>query len=244
MNIRKILDIVYPNCFSCLICGREIFEDDTYFCDKCYYGLEKIEGNICKRCSDPIVNGDYCEHCKGRDFFCSRILSPFVYDGYLKYAVHEIKFSGKRYLAEFMGAYMAKRFLTEDIKCDVVMPVPLCDERLKKRKYNQAGLIAENFCQITNLPLDSNSLIRAKNTPPQARLTFKERRENIMGAFKVIDKLNVKGKTILLVDDVYTTGSTINECAKALIKAGAKKVFAITAGHTVIKQERNEIVED
>jgi ComF family protein len=126
----------------------------------------------------------------------------------------------------------------------MVMPVPLCAERLKTRKYNQAKLIAEKFCQITNLPLDATSLVRTKNTPPQAKLTFKERRNNIIGAFKVVDRSKAKDKIILLIDDVYTTGSTINECAKLLIKAGAKKVFAITAGHTVVKEVRNETLEE
>lgn len=243
MNIRKILDFVYPSGFSCLICTREIF-DDRFVCDECYKTLPHLSGNLCKRCSDTIVSGDYCEHCKGKDFFCSKILSPFVYDGFIKMSVHGLKFSGRKYLAEFLGTYMAKKFLSEDIKCDIVMPVPLCEERLRKRKYNQASLIAEKFCEITNLPLDITTLARAKNTPPQAKLTFKERRENIIGAFKVIDKLKVKGKTILLIDDVYTTGSTLNECAKALMKAGAKNVIAITAGHTVLEKQDNEIVED
>lgn len=226
------------------MCSREVFDDNAFLCDECLSTLDKLEGNICKRCSNPIVTGDYCESCKGKDFYCSRILSSFVYDGYIKQAVHGLKFSGRKYLAEFMGTYMAKTFLASDIKCDVVMPVPLCEERFKKRKYNQAELIATKFCKITNLPIDTSSLARAKNTPPQAKLTFKERRNNILDAFKVVDKSKVKNKTILIIDDVYTTGATINESAKALIKAGAKKVFAITFGHTVVEKEENEIVED
>lgn len=244
MNIRKILDFIYPSGLSCIMCSKEIFEDNSYFCEDCYKNLPHLEGNLCKRCSDPIVSGDYCEHCKGKDFFCSRILSPFVYDGFIKMSVHELKFSGNKFFAEVLGTYMAREFLKHDTKCDIIMPVPLCEERLKKRKYNQAKLIADKFCEITTLPIDINTLVRCKNTPPQARLTFKERRENIKGAFNVIDKSKVKGKTILLIDDVYTTGSTLNECAKTLIKSGAKNVIAMTAGHTVLEKQDNEIVEN
>ena len=91
---------------------------------------------------------------------------------------------------------------------------------LLRKEAFEAELIARKFCKCTNLTLDSDTLIKTKSTPPQAQLSFKERKDNNIDAFKVVDKSKVKSKVILLVDDVYTTGSTINECAKALIKAG------------------------
>lgn len=242
MNIQKIIDFIFPDSFSCLLCGRDIFDETEFVCADCQHKLPHLHGNLCKRCSHPVITGDYCENCKGKDFYFSKMISPFIYTDYIKHCIHELKFNGKKYFAKFLGHYLAKTFKLHNIPCDIVIPVPLSKPRLQARKYNQAELIAKTFCEATNLPIATNILTKIKDVSPQAKLSFKDRSANIKGAYKVIDNSQVVGKNILLIDDVYTTGCTMNECSKMLKKAGAKQVFGATGGHSVLPQLQNEIV--
>jgi len=132
---------------------------------------------------------------------------------------------------------MAQTFKQHNIKCDLIIPVPLCEKRAKERGYNQAELLAHVVSKKVNLEMNNKILLRIKQTPTQVNLSHYERNQNMIDAFKVNNKKVIKGKTILLIDDVYTTGATIQECAKTLIIAGAKKVYALTAAHTILKND-------
>lgn len=242
MNIQKIIDYIFPDSFSCLLCGQDIFDETEFVCVDCFHKLPLLNGKLCVRCSHPVVTGDYCENCKGKDFVFSKVIAPFIYTDYIKHCIHELKFNDKKYFAKFLGYYLAKTFNLNKLPCDIVIPVPLSKQRLQTRKYNQAELIARTFCETTNLPLATNVLVKIKDVSPQAKLSFKDRSNNIKGAYKVIDPSQIIGKNVLVIDDVYTTGCTMNECSKMLKKAGAKQVFGATGGHSILPQPQSEVV--
>lgn len=236
MNLKKILNVVFPIGFSCMNCGCEIFADDKYLCEDCKKLLPYLKGDLCLHCSEPITgSGKYCLYCKGKKFECAKIISPFEYDGIAKKLIVGLKYENKKFYAECLSTFMASSFLKELLPCDIVTCVPLCDKRLKERGYNQADILAKLFAQKINAEYNSTLLKRVKDTPTQTKLSQTERRKNMIDAFKVVDKKSVKDKIIVLIDDVYTTGATTSECAKKLNKAGAKCVYAVTAGHTLLK---------
>ncbi|MBI4842921.1 MAG: ComF family protein [Nitrospirae bacterium] len=116
-------------------------------------------------------------------------------------------------------------------EADMAVPVPLYTKRLKERGFNQSALLGKHIANRAGVPLMLNVLVRSRNTLPQVGLSAKERRKNIMNAFDVVSHESVKGKKVMLIDDVFTTGATVNECSKVLKKAGAEEVFVVTLTH-------------
>ena len=160
----------------------------------------------------------------------SRLSVYFKFNTSSRSLVHALKYSRADYLAKYMGAQMAVRYKNypELAEAEVVMPVPLFPKRNRTRGYNQSELLAENFAPLVGLPLDSKSLVRIKNTISQTTLGRVGRLANMKGAFAYKKQEPIKGKTVLLIDDVATTGATLEGCAEALKVAGAKKVMAYT----------------
>ena len=160
--------------------------------------------------------------------------SAFVYDDISKNMLLLLKFFDKTSCASTLAKFMVHA--GSDIikeKPDLIIPVPLHYMRLIKRKYNQSALLANEISKLTDIKCDLFSLKRCKNTVPQVKFAGRERIRNIRGAFVVKKPENIKGKNIVLIDDVMTTGSTLKECAIALKKAGAKKIYALTAARTI-----------
>lgn len=241
MFLSKILNTLYPVGYCCLNCSKEIFDDETLLCDNCKKILPYITGKRCLHCCEPITgSGNYCLHCKGKKFYCDKIISPFVYDSIAKKFVIELKYDNRKYISQCLAKYMYYSFIKENLPYNLVTCVPLCNKRFKERGYNQSELLGNYFAQDLNCPFYANLLERVKETPTQTKLTFTERQKNMSGAFKVKDKQLIKDKIVIIVDDVYTTGATIKECALVLKKAGAKAVYAVTACHTIFKNEQLE----
>lgn len=237
MNMKNIINFIYPKGMSCVNCSSEIFDDPTLICDYCKKSLPYLSGKLCLHCSNIITgSGKYCLHCKGKKFDCDKIISPFIYDGIIKKFIVGLKFNNKKYYAQSLAYYMAMTFLKENFPCDIITCVPICNKRLKQRGYNQAELLASEFAKIVNIDFDPAVLKRVKETPTQIFLNYSDRQKNLIDAFKV-DKKIVKDKNVVIIDDVYTTGATITECSKALKKAGAKTVYAVTACHTIFKND-------
>lgn len=232
MIYKRISDLLFPKHYTCVICGDEVFNRYD-LCEPCLKSLPYIMGRVCLHCSDPLVsNGDYCKRCKGKKFYYDRAISPFVYDGEVAKLIHGLKYNNKRYLAEPLSVFMADKLKSEKFYFDMIVPVPLCAKRYKERGYNQSLLLANELSKQTGIVANGDVLIRIKETPTQTSLDFMERQSNLLGAFKVVNKKAVKGKSILLVDDVFTTGATVTECARMLKDAGASTVYVLTVAHT------------
>ncbi|MGD8228372.1 MAG: ComF family protein [Desulfobacteraceae bacterium] len=160
--------------------------------------------------------------------------APYLYEEGIMAAIHQFKYARKSHLAESLG-YLLTPFAREWLdKTDglLMMPVPLHPRKLRERNFNQSLLLARYAAPFLGTELDFLSLRRIRYTQPQTGLKSEERRKNVRGAFQVVDREMVKGRSVLLVDDVTTTGSTLNECARTLKRAGAREVFCITVART------------
>lgn len=228
--------------YTCCNCGVDLF-DDKGICQVCSEKLPTNDGHTCKRCGASLgdVDNKFCSECERSDLSFDEAASVFVYDGLAASLLLGFKYGNKKYLSEFFARSLAKKFFTLGKRdFDLVIPVPMTKFAKKKRGYNQAELLTADFCDIIKLNCCADVLEKVRETPQQEKLDYASRRENLDGVFKVSSGDRVKGKRILLVDDVKTTGTTLNACAKALKQAGAVYVFGLTvaASRSTVKTER------
>ncbi len=227
------LHVLFPR--VCFGCGRDLkWNAQVPLCPICENGLTLPGPLICARCGVVLKSGGaHCFHCRGskaEKYKCKVIRATCNFNEFSRGLVYALKYQGADYVAPYMGSLMAHRFgmLTELAGVDLVIPVPLFKKRQKKRGYNQSELLARAFCANTQLPLEVAALVRVRDTGSQTKLGRAARVENMAGAFAVQNPVDVKGKTVLLIDDVATTGATLEACAQALRLAGAKRVLAYT----------------
>lgn len=230
---EKFFNILFPRDIKCLVCKEELSHNTLYsICDKCMDSLPFIRGKICLRCGQPLSNeANYCLRCKNNKFEFKANRSVFTYRGAIRKLIKNLKYDNMKYLAKTFSNFIASEIMNYSVNFDMVVPVPLSERRRKIRGYNQAYLLCKSLQDKLHFDVREDVLIKIKHTPSQAYLSVEERRKNLEGSFKVVDKSFVKGKTILIVDDIYTTGSTMNECAYTLKKAGAKEVYCMTLAH-------------
>lgn len=231
--IKLFLHFWFPR--TCFSCGKDLGWHETgALCAVCYKGLKHPGPFICRRCGVVLkAGGAHCYHCRGhkaKEYKCACIRSAFVFNTSSRGLIHALKYGGADYLAHEMGRLMAARFCLypELAPTEIIMPVPLYPKRRRKRGYNQSALLAKQLAQETGLAYDETSLMRVRDTLSQTTLGRQGRLTNMTGAFACKNLSAVKGKVILLVDDVATTGATLEGCAATLKDAGAKKVFAYT----------------
>ncbi len=227
------INTLYPENFTCNFCGDEIFDDDgTATCENCKNTLPFILGNICNRCGDVIENqAKYCEFCKHEDKIFKMNRSVFLYDGAIANAIRNFKFDNQKYWYVCFAHYLFKAYHQYNYDCDIICYVPMRKKRQKARGYNQSELIATLLGKLLDLPVSYENLVKKKDTKNQVDLNFVQRKQNLSGAFAVSDKSEFKDKNVLIIDDVYTTGSTLTNCAEVLKKAGAKNVYCLTVAH-------------
>lgn len=193
--------------------------------------MRPIAAPYCQKCGRPIRDGSLCRVCRryGRVYLKHR--SVGIYDGVLAEAVKSLKYRGRLSIAQRLGRMMSSVALADpDMgEVDAIVPVPLHRVRYRERGFNQALLLSKEVAGELGFPVVAGSLIRTRYTTQQTRLSRKKRRGNVAGAFKVNNVESIKDKRILLVDDVTTTGATIEECARALLEGGASAVCCLTA---------------
>ena len=231
---NKVLDVLYPKDIKCIVCGKEIKQkNDKSICEECNSLLPYNNGKVCIKCGVALHSDKhYCVHCKNKHLFYKIARAPFIYDKSVKNLIYKLKYSSDKYLSEYMAKFMCEEILLNNIEFDLVVSVPLHKKRYKKRGYNQSALLGKEIAKKFNVEFDDNSLKRIINTKTQTSLTYEERQKNLNHAFELKDNYNVKGKNILLVDDVFTTGATVEKCSELLFNNGAKNVYVITFAHT------------
>lgn len=230
------MSVLFPNGFKCLVCGKEIDSDKKIsLCDICFNKLPKIKGKTCEKCGEPVTSDSrFCVHCKKEMPEFTKCFAPYAFEGDVVNLVHGLKYNGKIYYARTLSNLMLQEVIEQGIAVDVVIPVPLNLRREGERGFNQSELLTASFSEV-GYKVDSAIVTRSKNTATQTYLNKTQRKANVSDAFIVTNKSKVKNKNILLVDDVYTTGATINAIAIALKQAGAKNVYGVTFAHTIIK---------
>jgi ComF family protein len=222
-NLKRVaLDLFFPP--WCIGCGRE----GEYICDSCRRNLPLISPPICPTCGRPLTIDNTCSGCIEGKIEIDGIRSPFLFDGVIRKAIHEFKYRNLKAIAPLLAGFLHDFLLENPLPGDVLVPVPVHNKRLHERGYNQSSLIARELGKLNGLPVVEGCLIRKVNTPPQVRTTsVSERRKNIAAAFACVNE-RLNGKRVLLIDDVSTSGATLNACAGTLKSAGAALVWGLT----------------
>lgn len=226
---------------KCLCCDNEMLADSKYcICKNCYDNLPFITRKVCQKCGEPIDSfASFCMRCKkqiDRNFDIARAV--FLYKDQLRRLIINLKFFGQKYVAEYLSWFLYDCYVANEFDCDIIVPVPMSTKSLKKRGYNQQQLLCYAFEQ-SGFDVDTKCIQKTRDTKTQVGLNFAQRQTNLIDAFKVVDRQKVKGKKILIIDDIFTTGATISQVAAALKKAGAKSVFAITLCHEMPENATN-----
>lgn len=223
----KIWELLYPR--RCAICNRLLGARELDVCRECKKRVKCITGHVCLKCGKPIKgNKSLCRDCKSQKHLFEWGVSCYLYAD-VKEAVFRIKYAKREDLIPYFSSRMAE-ILKEDIlqmQGDFFVPIPMHKSRQKKRGYNQAVLFAKELSFHMGIPMLERAVIRTKKTVPMKYLSLQQRQLNLKKAF-IIGKNDVKLKTIILVDDIYTTGSTMDCVAKVLLDAGASAVYYIT----------------
>lgn len=228
--INKLIEFLFPP--ACPLCDSPVSIHGE-LCADCWMGINWIENPKCLKCGYPFY-GDFefedtpmCPVCAAGKSELDWIRSACVYDDASRNAMLPFKHGGRIKYARFMSRAMIWALRDIDIDADVVMPVPLARRRLFKRGYNQATLLARPIAKAIGIKMDIDS-VRRKYRSDMGHKNSKQRYENIRGVFSVVNPNNVRGKRILLVDDVMTSGATFTEMRRVLIRAGAAAVYGVT----------------
>ncbi|WP_141611546.1 ComF family protein [Litorilinea aerophila] len=229
--VDRCVDLFFPP--ACAGCGQVGYP----FCPRCAQRVEPVPRPCCTICGRPQPEPtDACPACAAALVHpVTRIRAAALYTSPLREAIHAFKYGGRPELAQSLGRYLVVAFgeADWDTPVDLVVPVPLHRDRLAERGYNQSQLLAQALCRWLHLPLGTDALTRVRQTRQQVGLDAAARQENVLEAF-VASSAAVQGRTLLLVDDVYTTGATLKACAAAALEAGATRVYGLTlamAGH-------------
>ena len=206
-------------------------------CEACWRSVRSCEGAECAQCGlflaqTALLHGtSLCGICRRGAFDFEQARSFGWYDGVLRDLIQRFKYSGFRPLARPLANYLRDALGRMDATSfDLILPVPLHRSRERRRGFNQAALLAARMSRLCGIPLGSKDCVRVRDTPPQTGLRGAERRRNVAGAFAVPRPERVRGRRLLLIDDVMTTGATANACAGALKTAGAAGVWVLTLG--------------
>ena len=208
-------DYLFPN-FTCLVCRDELnTPQNPHICEVC---TAELPVN-----TEPITLRD-----TKQDQHFNEAYAAFKYEDPIVGLVLRLKYNAEKDIAEALAPFLAGMFVQEKLAADVIVPVPLSQKRHKERSYNQAFLVAQFVAEYIKTPIAPDALVRIKATEAQKKMTVEQRAENLKNAFAIQNAEAIKGKRVLLIDDVFTSGSTVNECARVLRSAGAGDVNVLT----------------
>lgn len=215
-----LVNVLFPT--ICAACGRL----GPMICDTCTEQIQILGTNVCRQCGRPSASvAKSCVFCRNDTFRLQQSRACFAFRDPLTTIIHKFKYDGLYGLAEPLGMCMARFWPEWDSPPDMIIPIPLHERRKRMRGFNQAALLAQHLGTVVHVPLNDVGLKRVRNTTPQVGLSPAERESNVRDAFSA-DSSELEGKHILLLDDVFTTGATMNAAAGAIIDAGAASVSA------------------
>lgn len=223
MDIRNfVLDLFFPK--KCVGCSQE----GTWFCEKCLEKIVLVKSPVCPNCNKLTSMGQFCHRCRPKTALTGVIIAAYFKEGPLREAIHNFKYNKikdlARSLSDILGQRLSQGFPSGRL---VITPVPLHPRRLSERGFNQAEEIAQYVASDFGIEIISG-LIRSRATDTQIKKERFKRIRNVVGAFRFEGNPgDIKNKTVLIVDDVFTTGATLSECAKVLREAGARQVWGV-----------------
>ena len=219
--LARLLDLIFPpRCASCNQPG-------AWLCAGCLARVEWLSPPLCLHCGEPLPKGGRCPRWRQNPVLLDGLRSAAWHAGPLRSAIHHYKYRGQRILAEPLAGILLQAWLHDPPLTDLLLPVPLHPRRLRERGFNQATLLSHHLSQATAIPLDARSLQRRRYTAPQVELSGPRRLANVEGAF-VYRGPPLEGRAVCLIDDICTTGATLQACAAALREAGARSVWGFT----------------
>ncbi len=227
---NSILNLIFPS--SCPVCNLPSNNYATVpICKECWSEIRSYKGNSCSICSKILGLEDIsiCAECYRERPFFKKVLFFGLYDGVLKEAIHLYKFSGFKRLSRPISNLLSNMEIPD---ADLIVPVPLTKRRLKERGFNQSYLLARHLSRIFKVKSMNNLLVKTKETAPQSTLTKKERLRSLKHAFKSTERID--NKRVIILDDVFTTGTTLNECARVLLNSGAEEVYCLVVARARI----------
>lgn len=229
--INSLVVFIYPA--QCRVCKRSMgVRKRSYICDECWNSIKLIEEPFCAICGRPFTESEkICEKCKKSPPIFSKARAIARYNETIRQAIHLLKYEKKRVMLKYMSALVRERLpdllVIEDY--DYLLPVPLHKKRLRERGFNQAELIGRIVEKSSNVQMDSDNLVRIRNTLPQSNLeTSKEKHQNVQKAFVFRNPEKIKAKKVLIVDDILTSGATVSEITRVLMRANAGQVDVFT----------------
>ena len=239
--LSKMADLIYPR--VCPVCDKASDRPGRHVCWSCFSAVEWYQDGLCDLCGSffggEIKHRYLCSACSGGAHFFDRARAAAKYDSDIKKVIHAFKYNGavwlEKDLTDVLEGCLRAHF--EVAKIDVVIPVPLFPAKERYRRYNQSALLAESLASRIDRRCDQKSLIRTRASESQTGFDAKSRRENVKNAFFVTESEMVYRRHILLVDDVMTTGATLDACAQALKNAGAAKVWAVSCARNSVGGE-------
>ena len=218
---EKLVDFFFPR--RCVGCGKR----GDFLCAGCRQRLPRLLGPFCQKCGKPESSGGLCSACWGQKTAIDGIRFVLRFEGVVRQAIHELKYRNLKAISGCLATLMASYLQDNPIHGEVLVPIPLHLRRLRERGYNQSSLLVGELGKLIALPVIDDGLHRLKDSLPQARTTtVEERRRNVANAFACRDE-KLGGRSVILIDDVCTSGATLEACAGALKGAGAVSVWGL-----------------
>jgi len=227
--LRSFLDLLFPpQCFSC---NKRLENSKNIICTTCSSSLIQLE-NICPVCGNKLTPGE-CSYCKSNNWYFEKVISLFPYNRVVQDLIHNFKYNELTKISNLFAEYFSKFILEQNsfAHIDLVLPVPIHSVRKRARGYNQAEFISRKIARLTAAEHLPNLVRRKRFTLTQTRLTKNERKANVADAFTLKKGYDISDKNVLLVDDVFTTGSTVNSISKLLRESNCGKVYVFTVSH-------------
>ncbi len=217
----SVLDWVFPP--SCVGCGKE----GVFICSKCFLDVNLVPGNVCNTCGNFTSKKGFCPQCARYPVSYSGFRAFAYYDGVIRKSIQQLKYHNDPGIGRYLADFLLTTYQRTTWDADVIVPIPIGETKREQRGYNQAERLAEPLAEKLELDYQPEALIRIHEKYSQVGLNVEERRANVRDAFMARSKL-IKDKNVLLVDDVFTSGATMESASSELIQAGANKVWCIT----------------
>ena len=245
MKLKELLkSIFYPKGLTCSVCKRESFSSD-WLCDKCKDSMPYNNKSVCGHSGRATpYSVEYCDYCKDKQTFVDKARSIYEYEDPVNLLVQRLKYGGERYLAEVFAKEMQSIYFKAIGYADCIVFVPMTDKRKKERGYNQSEELAKALAKLIEVPIEGNVLVKTKDTESQVGLERRERLKNVRGSISVKNRALIADKRVMIIDDVMTTGATLEVIAEKLKEAGASEVVAITVASVTSKKWSKEKVEE
>ncbi len=227
--VTQLVDLLFPP--KCAVCNH----GGQVLCSTCLATMPVLTPPYCLHCGSPQGAHGYCPFCSFHPLHINGLRAACRYEEPLRSCIHALKYANQPRLAEPLGQLLAQTYLNARIASEIIHPVPLHKARQQERGYNQSYLLARTCAHLLGLPLSTALVVRARSTPAQVGLTAPQRQQNVRGAFvcPVEAMPTIAGRSILLIDDVSTTGATLEACAAPLFAAGARSIWGLVLARPV-----------